>query len=154
LGCLGEIERAQALVEEFWPIFQAPLYQYRLKKVLGFLALLKGEAQEAAGHYRESVRHAHSMGYRLDALLALEGYAWVLCRMGQPTPSARLLGAAGEFRARSGAQVFPRDRPMYDQVVADMKSQLGEEAYAAAWAEGEAAGFDQLIAEVLAEAQD
>jgi predicted ATPase/DNA-binding CsgD family transcriptional regulator len=144
-ACLGEIEQAESLVTEFGHFFRDAQYQPRLMRLLGFMALLKGEAEASAHHYQESLRHAVQMQWRLDALLALEGYAWALNMNARPVEAAHLLGAAAEFRARIGTPVFPRDRPVYDQVVAALKDRLGEEEYAAAWAEGQAQGFDKTI---------
>jgi non-specific serine/threonine protein kinase len=143
--CLGEIERAESLVAEFGHLFRAAIYQPMLMRLLGFLALQKGEAEASARYYRESLRLADQMQWRPDALLALEGYACALRLNAKPVEAARLLGAAAEFRARIGAPVFPRDRPVYDQVIAALKDGLGEAGYATAWAEGQAQGFEQAI---------
>jgi predicted ATPase/DNA-binding SARP family transcriptional activator len=150
-ACLGEIEQAESLVAEFGHFFQADQYQPRLMALLGFLALKKGEAEASAHYYLESLRHAVQMQWRLDALLALEGYAWALRLAARPVEAARLLGAAAEFRARIGAPVFPRDRPVYDQVIAGLKNSLGEAGYAAAWAEGQAQGFDKAVDDAIKE---
>ncbi len=148
-GCLGELDRAKALVEENLPMFQEDFYQPRLKKLLGFLALCKGEFQEAVGHYRESLRFAQKLGNRLETILPLESYAWVLGLSGQHTASARLLAAAEAFRAQIGAVIFPRDLPMHEQVISALKAGLGEAAYASAWVQGQALGFDQAVADAL-----
>jgi hypothetical protein len=127
LGCLGQIERAEAWIREFWPTFAAPIYQPVLNKLLGFLALLKGEGQAAAGYYLASLRQAYPNGHRLLALLSLEGYAWTLAKLlAEPKQAARLLGSAAEFRERVGAKVFPRDLPVQEGVIAALTASLGE----------------------------
>lgn len=148
-GGLGDIERAENLVAEFGYLFRDALFQSRLKRLLGFLAFLKGEAELSSRYCKESLRHAVQMQWRLDALLALESYAWALSLNAQPFEAARLLGTAAEFRVRIGAPVFPRDRPVYDRVIADLNDNLGEAGYAAAWAEGKAQSFDKALVDAI-----
>ena len=142
-ACLGEIQRAESLVSEFRHLFKAAQYQPRLMNLLGFMAFQKGEPEPSLRYYRESLQHAVQMQWRLDALLALQGYAWALRLAARPAEAARLLGAAAEFRERIGAPVFPRDRPVYDQVIVDLKDSLEEAGFASAWAEGQALGFER-----------
>jgi non-specific serine/threonine protein kinase len=148
-ACLGKPERAESVIAEFGHLFKTAQYQPRLMNLLGFLAFLNGEAEPSVRYYRESLRCAAQMQYRLDALLALEGYAWALSLAARPVEAARLLDAAAEFRTRIGALVFPRDRPVYDQVIAKLKACLGEKGYAAAWAEGQAMTYEQAVAYAL-----
>ena len=148
-ACLGEVERAESLVAEFWQFFQDASYQPRLMKLLGFLAFQKGEAEPSLEYYRQSLKCAIQIPWPLESMLALEGYAWALSLNAKPVEAARMLGAAAEFRTRIGSPVFPRDRPVYDQVVTTLKESLGEESFAAAWAEGQAQGFDKAIENAL-----
>ena len=94
------------------------------------------------------------MDFRLEALLTLEGYAWALQAAGQDLEAVRMLAAAVEFRERSGAVLFPRDKPFHDRVVAELHKSLDEAAFEAAWEDGHAAGFEKVISEVLEKALD
>ncbi len=45
--------------------------------------------------------------------------------------------------------MHPADRADYDRIVATVRAQLGEEAFAAAWEAGRAMTLDDAIAEAL-----
>ena len=45
--------------------------------------------------------------------------------------------------------MYPVDRPDYEQAVEVARKELGEEAFAAAWAEGRTMSVEQVIIEVL-----
>ena len=68
----------------------------------------------------------------------LEALATLASARGQPLRAARLLGADQALRSRTGRAVDPGDRPDYERTLASVRSQLGEAAFAAAWAEGAA----------------
>jgi hypothetical protein len=46
----------------------------------------------------------------------------------------------------------PAERAEYEQVLAGLRAALGEPAFAAAWAEGEATPLEQALADALAAA--
>jgi hypothetical protein len=149
-ACLGEIERAESLIAEFEHFFRDASYQPRLMILLGFLAFFKGEAEPAVRYFQKSLRCAVQRQWPMEAMLALEGYAWALSLAARPVEAARMLGAAAEFRTRIGSPVFSRDRPVYDQVITASKASLGEEGYMPAWAKGQAQGFDKGVDNAIA----
>ena len=69
----------------------------------------------------------------------------------QPERAARLFGAAEGLREVMGAPLPPADRAGRDRSVAAVRSALGEEAFAAAWAEGRAMSLEAAVAFALAE---
>jgi len=64
----------------------------------------------------------------------------------QPVRAVRLLGAADTLRQPTGRSVAVRQRREYDRAVASLRAQLGEEAFAAAWCEGQALSLAQAAA--------
>jgi non-specific serine/threonine protein kinase len=66
--------------------------------------------------------------------------------------AARLFGAAEALRERVGAAPHPPWRAEHERWMATAWVELGEEAFAAAWAEGRALSLDQAIADALAAA--
>jgi DNA-binding NarL/FixJ family response regulator len=56
----------------------------------------------------------------------------------EPERAARLWGTAERLRAALGCRPAPAARATYERAVALARAQLGDEAFAAAWAAGEA----------------
>ena len=63
--------------------------------------------------------------------------------------AAHLFGAAHAFLQRSGALIDPGDQPEHDRNIAFVRARLGEAAFEAAWAEGQAMTLDQAVAHAL-----
>lgn len=80
--------------------------------------------------------------------------AWCLAGLGtaaalgdQPERAARLWGAAERLRQSIGCRSAPAARATYERAMAAARAQLGEEAFAAAWAAGQAMLLEQAISE-------
>ncbi len=58
----------------------------------------------------------------------------------------RLWGAVHALRDVTGAHIPPGERLEYERAVAAACIQVGEEAFAAAWAEGRAMTLEQAVA--------
>ena len=81
--------------------------------------------------------------------MSLEGLAALETPEGAPRKAAQLWGTAEALREATGALMYPVDRPDYEQAVEVARKELGEEAFAAAWAEGRTMSVEQVIIEVL-----
>src|SRR5207249_245636 len=82
--------------------------------------------------------------------------AWCLAGLGstaaldeEPERAVRLWGAAEHLRATLGCRSAPAARATYERLLAQARAQLGEGAFAAAWAAGEALSLEQAISEAL-----
>lgn len=64
----------------------------------------------------------------------LEGLASVVAKQGQCVWAARLWGTAEFLRERYGLPLIPVERVDYEPAVAAARTQLGEQAFVAAWA--------------------
>jgi hypothetical protein len=132
--------------------------------VLGRVAALQGDDHRAATAYAECLALSHAVA-RADLALLLEGLAEVVARQAARQPAggrmeraARLFGAAAALRAALGDaaargwtfQLAPPNREAYERQVAAARAALGEEAFATAWAEGEALAPEQAVAAALA----
>jgi predicted ATPase/DNA-binding SARP family transcriptional activator len=104
---------------------------------LARVALFRGEPARAVELYRASLPGLWPAEW-ISALRALEGLGWALAEDGQHDRATRLLAAVAREREHSGARLPPIDRPRQARVVAALRAALGEGAFAAAWAEGEA----------------
>ena len=67
-----------------------------------------------------------------------------------PASTARAtVGAVVPLHARFGVSSFPAEQTAYERQLLAARAQLGEEAYAVAWAAGQALTLEQAIAEAL-----
>ena len=86
--------------------------------------------------------------------LLREGFAELAAAQGQATRAARLWGAAEALREPADVERAPNLRADDDPHVAEVCSALGEEAFAAAWAEGRAMTLEQAVAYALEESSE
>jgi tetratricopeptide (TPR) repeat protein len=117
---------------------------------LGSLDLTAGDAQAAYPLYVESLRLLNRWGR--DPLTAdlLEDLAAVLAMLDRPEQATRMLASIEAFRVDIDAPALKWRRAEHERTIANLRSRLGEQAYAAAWAEGSRLPVDRVAAEVLA----
>jgi len=110
---------------------------------LGFVSLACGHWQRAGRLFAESLALEREIGYEWCAGWCMVGSAGMAKERGQVARAARLLGAADAFleTCKASGNVadfnlgFQADRT---SIVSAVRNQLDEEAFAAAWAEGQA----------------
>ncbi len=153
----GEPERAVALAEEalaWWrEVGQSWGVAWGLQTLAG-AASASGDQARAAGLYDEVLSLRLESDDQSGIAGALDGIAGVAAGRGQPERAARLLGAADALRRAIGFQVGPH-YVRGQQVLADVRARLGEQAFAAASEAGRALSQDEAVAEaraVIAEA--
>jgi predicted ATPase/class 3 adenylate cyclase len=168
IRCLADLERyqgdhatARSHYEEalaLWQREEENLHKkQRTAEILARLALIaheQGDLDRAAALGRESMalyREVGAKGEKLETVEFLEAYGSLVAALGQPARAARLLGAASAFREVAGAPLPPADCPEHERSLATARAALGEEAFAAAWAEGRAMTPGEAIAAVLQE---
>ncbi len=113
------------------------------------LDLRQGHLAQAAADLLQSLRFHFQAQQRVYAVWDMELQAELLCRVGQTDAAARLLGAAATFRAQAGMPQHPRFKPHFDSIQAQLREQLGEEAFTRAYAEGQAQTLDQAAEQML-----
>jgi predicted ATPase/transcriptional regulator with XRE-family HTH domain len=113
---------------------------------LGLVAYMQGEYGRAAALCEEGLLLSRDIGARDLVAGSLEGLAWVAAARGQSQVAAHLGGAAAALREALGALLLPDDWAGHDQAVRAMRTALGEDAFAAVWAEGRALPLEQAIA--------
>ncbi len=114
--------------------------------LLGRMSLSQGETSTAGELFQESLRWACQAGSKVAMALALEGLADVAVAQQEPVWAARLWGAAEALREQAGAPGRPSQRADDERCVAAVHAQLGEQAFAAAWAQGRAMTPEQALA--------
>ncbi|MFD0904894.1 AfsR/SARP family transcriptional regulator [Actinomadura sediminis] len=105
---------------------------------LGFVAELRGDAGAALARHRDGLAAARRIGDPRAVALAYEGLAGARSLAGDARPAARLLGAAAALRASVGAPLPDAERGDVDRITARVRAALGDGAFAAEFARGEA----------------
>ena len=82
---------------------------------------------------------------------SLEDLAAVAASLGRSQRAARLSGSAEALREAIDAPIPPSRRADYERNVVETRAALGQEAFAAAWAEGRAMSLEQALAYALGE---
>ena len=97
----------------------------------------------------EGLDSFRAFGDKLGTAEALEELGAVSAVQGDGAQAAMLLSTAHALRERIGAPLPPVDRAAHDSVLAACRAQLGEAAFAEAWAQATARPFQQVVEEVL-----
>jgi ATP/maltotriose-dependent transcriptional regulator MalT len=115
-------------------------------RLLARVAAFEGDYPAARARYQESLAIGSQGSHNLNIPSSLEGLADVVAMQGEPAWAARLWGTAQALRQARGIPLPPVYRADYDRVVAAACSQHGEQAFAAAWAQGRTMTPEQALA--------
>jgi len=153
LGCValrqGDYTRARALLEESLTLFRDPEDHYlecRARYFLGHAARLTGDYAQAHACYRRAVIILAEMNNSWGLFYLLEALACLAVAEAQWERAARLFGAAERLGKTIGVLIAPIERAECERDMAAARAALGEPAFAAAWAAGQALTLDQVIA--------
>jgi ATP/maltotriose-dependent transcriptional regulator MalT len=147
---LGEIEVAERWLNEAVALFRQEGLRFGVAFALTNLAevaLARGDLARATALWRDWIDHLSGNVLRLSHFL--KGLAEIAAASGQMRWAARLLGAAEVHRERLGIILWPKDVVGYEQTVAGVRADLGEDAFAAAWAEGRRLSAEEARAEAV-----
>ena len=143
----GDAATARSLFEESFALFRGlglrlhmapPLYS--LRKV----AAQVGDLPAAYAFYQESLALFQELDDQQSCATCLEGWASVVARQGQAAWAAQLWGAAEVLREAAGPSYLfnfypiPGERADEERMRARVRTELGEQAFAQALAEGRA----------------
>jgi len=145
----GDWERAQALHEESLALYR------EISDVqgvgicltnLGLTSVARGDYARAAALFRENLR-AVAKSDKAALLHNFVGLACATAAQGQPVRAARLWGAAEAIQEASDLRITPMThyRINHDEHLSTARSQLGEAAFSAAWAEGKTMTWEEAI---------
>ena len=116
---------------------------------LGVSARKRGDVVQAEGLIHEALALYAELGNPGRCAMALESLAETAWVAGQGERAVRMLGAATALREAIGAPRSPQNQAEVEQLVAAGRAVLGDAAWEAAFAAGNALSFEQAIAEVL-----
>src|SRR5712692_4670764 len=103
-----------------------------------YLARHKGDNAQAKSLLAEALVLCREFGYKQTAGYCLIGMGGVAAAQRQPETAARLLSAGAARFDAVGKRLGVTEQAEFDRDVAAAREQLGETAFAAAWAEGKA----------------
>ena len=116
--------------------------------VLGYIALSQGDLSQAMARFTKGYSIGQEIGDKQHIAWALIGLADVAAAAGQPQRAARLFATAEASFDQPIVNfgLNPIERAAYEKAVAAARAQLGEQAFAAAWAEGRMMTPEQAFA--------
>jgi tetratricopeptide (TPR) repeat protein len=110
----------------------------------------EGDYEEARALLEESLAMKQELGLKPEIADDLEALTAVAVAQDEPVLAARLFGAVESFREAFLYPLPPPERDEHDRAVAAARAALGEEAFAAAWAEGRAMTLEAAVRFALA----
>lgn len=145
----GDLATARAWAEEGLGLFQEIGVQECIARSLSFLgriATALGDYTKARTFCLESLAILFKLSVKLYLPFLLEGLASVVGAQGEGTWAAQIWGTAEALRESFTTPLPPIERADYDRSVAVARTQVGEKAFAAAWAQGRLMTPEQVVA--------
>jgi predicted ATPase/DNA-binding SARP family transcriptional activator len=152
----GDLDTARALLEESLQIRRELGDRRGIAHSLGILADIVQDQDDpvsAQSLYAESLAIHREVGDRGGVAERLEGLAALMLVQAKAQKAVRLWGAAHALRERIGSPKPLHAREKYDQQLAEARSALGEEAFAAAWEAGCALTWEGAVDYALKKAE-
>ena len=149
---LGEYERTEALCREGLALREHsgdPSGIALLRTILAHLARERGDYGGAMALYLESLTFFRDAGDTERIAGCLLGLARTACLLGNALRALRFCGAALGMHSPHGPPLSPASRAAYERTMAAARAELGIEAAARAYAEGEGAPLAQVLAEAI-----
>ncbi len=106
----------------------------------------QGDEEAARALYEQGLETARMLGDKTLIATCLKELADVVAAAGESAWAARLWGAAEALREAMGTPLPPVYRTNYEHSVATARTHLGEQAFAASWAQGRAMTLEQVLA--------
>ncbi|MGO8948870.1 MAG: ATP-binding protein [Ktedonobacterales bacterium] len=150
----GNLERAAGVLQEALALSRQDGDRYSSAvslESLGGVARRRAEVAQAAALLCEALALDWGRGDPRRCAEDLEELASTAGIAGQGQRAARLLGAALAVRETLGTPKSAPEQADVDKAVAAARAALGEEAWAAAFAEGHALALEEAVAEALGE---
>jgi tetratricopeptide (TPR) repeat protein len=144
----GDLERAVGRYRAALSHYRAAADPYGValtELYLGFVAIEAGRQDDAAGLLARALPVFQEMRFLQYTAECLEGIAAVAHARGEAEEAARLLGAASAVRERTGAPPSPTLARVRERETVSTRAELGESAFAAAWADGRGLREDEAF---------
>jgi DNA-binding CsgD family transcriptional regulator len=113
---------------------------------LAQVAAAQGDHAGSQALYEQGVVVVRKSGDKWTITSGLEGLAAAVAAQGNHVWAAHLWGAAEALREAIGTPLPPVECVPYDRAITAARTQLGEQAFAAAWVEGRTLSLEQALA--------
>jgi predicted ATPase/tRNA A-37 threonylcarbamoyl transferase component Bud32 len=110
---------------------------------LGKVALAKGETRQAGVYFQQALGIHHLGNSAFNHIL--DGLSALAAAQGQDVAAARLLGASDTWHTRYYHGIYPHIRQEREACIAAVRAAIGEQAFTAAFAEGQAMTREQVV---------
>jgi non-specific serine/threonine protein kinase len=150
----GQYTRAESLFEESLTLNKLVGEKWGFAIVLGnmgWVALRKRDFREMRRLLRQSLHVRLETGDRGGIAWCLEKLAEANCLQSRFEQALIIFGAAAALREPVGSVIDAVDRPDYKQMISNLRTSLGDEAFETAWAKGQTMILEQAINLALAE---
>jgi tetratricopeptide (TPR) repeat protein len=144
----GDYPHARALLLQSLPLYEQLGDTHRITMIQSELAHMQRyeqHYQEAEAAYRQTIRGWQKLGHRSAVAHQLESFAFVARGQGQLERAARLFGAAASLRAHINVPMSLQEQVEYERELAEVKTRLGQAAFAAQWAQGQGLSMETAI---------
>ena len=123
---------------------------------LGFTLQRQGDNAKAVQFLKEGMLLAKDLRSFADTATSLVGFGGVAGGQNEPRRAARLFGAAESILKSVGLDmsVWPQRMVDYNDWTASARAQLGEETFAASFAEGQAMSLEQAVRYALEDTRE
>jgi len=150
----GNYMKAQTAFEEALPCFRAVEDRRNTAQALtnlGFVALARGEIEQARAIFAESLTFGREHSDQFNTPACLRGFASLAVAADDPTRAARLLAAADELFATTGATRWPAERLGGPETGESLRRSLCHETFRVTWTAGRNLSLGQVIDEAMSE---
>jgi hypothetical protein len=147
-----DAEGAAELLGESLALAREGIYKPEVTRSLIALARvrrIRGDIVQATEMILEALDLSSKYGRKLGVAIALEELGAVCTAQRDAARAVMLLSVAHALRERLGAPLPPVDRTAHDSAVAVCRTQLGETAFAAIWADASTRHFQEVVQELL-----
>jgi hypothetical protein len=123
-----------------------PRVRFQRQTHLAPLLVQQGELPQAQVLYQKNRALLPTSGGKRLIAEYLEGRAMLEAVLSRPEAAIQLWGVAEALREAIGAPMYPVDQAEYASAITAARAQMGEAAFAAAWAEGRQLTPEQALA--------
>jgi predicted ATPase/class 3 adenylate cyclase len=144
----GRFDEARAGFAPLVPIFREMGDHHRSNMVqseMAHMERLEGHHEKATAMYRETILIWKRLGHRAAVANQFECFAFIAKAHEQLERAAILLGAAEALRELINIDMSALERVEYEREVADLKANMSEKDFNAAWSKGRAMGMDEAV---------
>jgi hypothetical protein len=106
-----------------------------------------GDHDDAIMYARRGIETSDAVRDEINVADCLLIAGAVHASRGDPQRAARLVGLAEKTRNKLGGTLDPAERELHDETLGSIRSQLGEESFAACWEQGQAMSLPDALAQ-------